>query len=352
VNSELLIYGDTLVYDEMCPFLGPWSVFRSRTVVYNVQTFEKYYLIPQSRGGPSWGSTSSVEHRTDYFSIYNNNILYGQRTKSSSGAGGGSGGGTTSTTTYTPKLYNIVLRDTTELSRDVFGDSKLFGNKFIRYDSGHNKIFLHDLSGNIECIIDDVFSLGNKRPDYWGGENVAWISDTSNQQTITQYNLTTQERRELTNSDSAKQDVVINDENIMWIENIAGSSGFYSEVKAYNLEDDSLFQITDTGILSAQKNNFFVWENILVWEDNRNGNWDIFAYDMKTCQEFQVTSDLSNQLNPAIHGNMVVWQDYRNGTADIYGAVIPEPSTILMFLSGIFCIFWCPSISNNRYTQT
>ncbi|MGD2250398.1 MAG: hypothetical protein PVF58_18535, partial [Candidatus Methanofastidiosia archaeon] len=58
---------------------------------------------------------------------------------------------------------------------------------------------------------------------------------------------------------------------------------------------------------------------IVVWQDDRNGNTDIYGYNLKTQEEFQITTDESEQSSPAIYGNFVVWQDKRNGNSDIYG---------------------------------
>jgi len=54
-----------------------------------------------------------------------------------------------------------------------------------------------------------------------------------------------------------------------------------------------------------------------VWQDYRNENYDIYGYNLLTGEEFQITMDLNDQLNPAIHGNTIVWADEGNG--NIYG---------------------------------
>jgi beta propeller repeat protein len=64
--------------------------------------------------------------------------------------------------------------------------------------------------------------------------------------------------------------------------------------------------------------------NIIVWGDTRNGNWDIYAYDLASGTEFPVCTDPGPQDNPRISGNIIVWDDWRhdNGTwtnCDVYG---------------------------------
>ncbi|MFA4918754.1 MAG: hypothetical protein WC581_05820 [Thermodesulfovibrionales bacterium] len=58
--------------------------------------------------------------------------------------------------------------------------------------------------------------------------------------------------------------------------------------------------------------------NIIVWQDNRSGNWDIYGYDLSKSLEFVVCSDTSNQERPVISGEWVSWQDDSAGNLDIY----------------------------------
>ncbi|MBU7027741.1 MAG: hypothetical protein HXS48_12465 [Theionarchaea archaeon] len=61
-----------------------------------------------------------------------------------------------------------------------------------------------------------------------------------------------------------------------------------------------------------------IYGDIVVWEDHRNGNYDIYGYNLSTKEEFQITTDRDYQGNPAIYNNIVVWEDHRNGNWDIY----------------------------------
>jgi len=56
-----------------------------------------------------------------------------------------------------------------------------------------------------------------------------------------------------------------------------------------------------------------IWGDYIVWEEYRNGNWDIYQYDLGTGTETPVCTDPVDQSNhPAIWGNHIVW--VKNGT--------------------------------------
>jgi TolB protein len=77
---------------------------------------------------------------------------------------------------------------------------------------------------------------------------------------------------------------------------------------------------------------------IVVWEDKRNGHWDIYGFDLTTQTEFPICTHDGDQEKPSIYTDpnessyVVVWQDRRAGNADIYGAIMkgnaepPEPA--------------------------
>jgi len=60
---------------------------------------------------------------------------------------------------------------------------------------------------------------------------------------------------------------------------------------------------------------------VVVWQDNRNGrtNDDIYGYNLTTGRGFAVCTQDDGQWDPAISRNIVVWQDHRSPADDIYG---------------------------------
>jgi len=54
----------------------------------------------------------------------------------------------------------------------------------------------------------------------------------------------------------------------------------------------------------------------------RNGNQDIYGYQLSTATEFQITTNASDQRHPKIYCNIVVWHDRRDGDYNIYGGTL------------------------------
>lgn len=52
--------------------------------------------------------------------------------------------------------------------------------------------------------------------------------------------------------------------------------------------------------------------------DDGREDWNIYAYNINTEQLIQVTRDPATQQRPRISGNLVVWEDNRNGKWDIF----------------------------------
>ena len=89
--------------------------------------------------------------------------------------------------------------------------------------------------------------------------------------------------------------------------------------------------------------------NLVVYQDNRHGHyddagawvddWDIYVKDLTTGIEQPVCTAPGDQVNPVLKGNKVVWQDNRNGDWDVYAAElqpVPPPNLTLSMNS----VYW------------
>jgi beta propeller repeat protein len=72
--------------------------------------------------------------------------------------------------------------------------------------------------------------------------------------------------------------------------------------------------------------------DLLVYQDNRGGyldehgvwvgEWDLYLRDMVTGIEIPLCTASGDQINPRINGNTIVWEDNRGGDWDVYAAVL------------------------------
>jgi beta propeller repeat protein len=115
----------------------------------------------------------------------------------------------------------------------------------------------------------------------------------------------------ITNNESDQIDPAVYGDRIVWQDERNGHWDIY----LYNLSTS-----TETRIATDESNQTkpAIYGDRIVWQDDRNGNWDIYMYDLSAQKETQITDEPNDQVNPAIYTDRIVWQDDRNGNWDIY----------------------------------
>jgi len=68
--------------------------------------------------------------------------------------------------------------------------------------------------------------------------------------------------------------------------------------------------------------------NFVVWQDQRNGGWEIYGYDLAAGQELAIATGTGDKQRPTVSGDWVAWQDYRNNNWDIFAKNIKTNEVI------------------------
>lgn len=96
---------------------------------------------------------------------------------------------------------------------------------------------------------------------------------------------------------------------------------------AFGTADDSGVQKLPVEVVEADS--LDMWDNLLVYDDYRDGSYEIYLYDFETGVETPVTSAPRGQFYPRIHDRTIVWQDARHNDPegepfdDLYVHVLP-----------------------------
>jgi TolB protein len=115
-----------------------------------------------------------------------------------------------------------------------------------------------------------------------------------------------------TRSDTLDGNLIVFDQ---WEEQ-ANQTGIFG----YDLESSSEFPIA----YGWDKQDPAIQGNLVVWSDTRNGDSDIYAYNLFTGQEFAVCIENGDQWNPVVYGDTVAWFDGRNTRTQVYAATLPS----------------------------
>jgi beta propeller repeat protein len=100
---------------------------------------------------------------------------------------------------------------------------------------------------------------------------------------------------------------------------------------------------------AAEQYDPVIYGNKVAWEDNRNGNLDIYIYDLSTKKEIS-TLNTSNQYSPDLYDNKIVWTDERNGNSEIYLEDLAAKKQTRIITNEVYN--WDPAIYGDKIVWT
>ncbi|MFC1946386.1 YCF48-related protein [Chloroflexota bacterium] len=236
-------------------------------------------------------------------------------------------------------------------SQCIWGD--LFVGVESMYEHGliEQNIFSYNLNtGEKECLI--AFDPSPSRVDppsiyknliVWteadiSGMNLRTIDWSALYYDVYLFDMDTGETRQITDDEYIQEGVVISGRWIAWFDNRHGTGERYPypaslDIYAYNLDTGEEKRITSETTAEGY-GHLAISGDLIVWSDSRHAkpvenrpsnvtdyNNEIYAYNLKTGEEQQITDYPGNDHYPAIQGNRIAWLrqlDLQKGEIVVY----------------------------------
>ncbi len=188
-------------------------------------------------------------------------------------------------------------------------------------DEFRKNIFMYDLSTGIVTQITNDNDLQQHEPDVYK-HLIVWVDERNGNPDIYMYNTYTGEETRLTDDPAEQRNPSIHGSRVIWEDNRDGNWNLYMHHTTFM--QGTAFENFDWLIRTAEVfpgwSNYdevkpCIWGDFIIFQDNRNGNWDLYMYSFfneiygKTTT--LVTEDY-DQLFPCISNNKIVWQDFRD----------------------------------------
>ncbi len=122
---------------------------------------------------------------------------------------------------------------------------------------------------------------------------------------------------QVTEAAGEQSSAAVGDRWIVWRDARAGDR-LHPELYAWDMGPDGIFGNDDDGgeqklnIDGSEPDDLDMDGDRLVYDDYRNGSYEIYLYEFSKAQETQITDAYRGQFYPRIFGDVIVWQDARN----------------------------------------
>ena len=208
-------------------------------------------------------------------------------------------------------MYNISTKEEIKIPTNGSANCPcIYGGKIVWEDDSHmlpswdlSDIHMYDLSTKKETQISAHLEelVAEVQPDIYG-DKIVWQHLYDEYSGISMYNLSTKEETFIA-ADALYPAIYGN--KIVYFAYRDGEGTGSSDIYMYDVSTKKETRITTSGSAWDPA----IYDNRIVYADDRSGNYNIYMYDLSTKKETQITSSPDDQKSPDIYGNRILWQD-------------------------------------------
>ncbi|MBU7046735.1 MAG: hypothetical protein HXS54_09895 [Theionarchaea archaeon] len=220
--------------------------------------------------------------------------------------------------------YNLVTQQEFFITTSVVKSNLALYEDIIVWASSGSSVYAYSLLTQEEFLITE--NLGYQENPAIHNNTIIWVEWEDG---ISGYNVSTEEEFQIPQEQRFREFSRLYQKNpALYNDIVIWTEGKDGAIYGYNLSNGKRLVIATARLrkcsnkITAQyitSRNPVIYKDIIAWVDCRNGNEDIYAYNLSENKEFLITAHESFQRSPAVYDDIIVWQDYRKGNWDIYG---------------------------------
>ena len=208
-------------------------------------------------------------------------------------------------------LFNIVTaQEIKVLGADGVSDPAIYGDWVAYSDIYGGQMFAYRISTDELFMLTPYSSISNVDPDIYD-QTIVWRRISGGDSNIVAYDLGSQTMFTLSARLGPEWNPKIYGDIVVWDWN--------NDIYGYNLSTSQYMTITNDPFSQSMPD---IYENLVVWRDDRHGRWDIYGINLQTSEIFSVTdgtNPVADIYYPVIWDNVVAWhgpwQDLESGAA-------------------------------------
>lgn len=178
-------------------------------------------------------------------------------------------------------------------------------------------IWAYDLATNTETAV--TIAAGRQQNPAISGTRVVWEDTSAGNFDIYAGDVAGGPITQLTSHPSTQWRPAVSGNLVVWEDGRNASAGNGMDIYAYWFGTPPAGAVPGENPVSVGPGNSTnpdVDGTRVVWQQNVDGNEEIFLYDFATGETRRITSHPANQTRPRISGNLIVWEDARNDLPD------------------------------------